>query len=204
MAVQHIPGGAECNMISKAGSLVTLPDLLCGGLEVVFVGINPSLFSAAQGHYFARRTNRFWPCFSGSRLSEAARLALAIERLEPIHDRALMGQGFGFTDVVKRASARASELSPAEFAAGARTLVAKLETHQPRLACFHGLMGYRPFHRALELSADEPQLGLQKSHIARTRLFVVPNPSPANAHFTPADQTRWYDAVAEYLDGIRS
>ena len=53
----------------------TLPNLLRDGLEVVFVGINPSLYSVAQGHYFARRTNRFWPCFSRSALSEAARRA---------------------------------------------------------------------------------------------------------------------------------
>ena len=65
----------------------TLPDLLRDGLEIVFVGINPSVFSAAQGHYFARKINRFWPAFSRSRLSRAARAGLGVERLEPMHDR---------------------------------------------------------------------------------------------------------------------
>ena len=103
----------------------TLPDLLRGGLDVVFVGINPSLYSVAQGHYFARRSNRFWPCFSRSVLSEAARRALGVARLEPQHDRALLDHGFGFTDVAKRASARASELPLSELAAGVADLVAK-------------------------------------------------------------------------------
>lgn len=177
----------------------TLPDLLADGLEVVFIGINPSLFSAAQGHYFARRTNRFWPCFSRSRLSQAARTALAVERLEPAHDRLLVEHGFGFTDLVKLPTARAADLAPAKFAEGVALLVEKLERFQPRVACFHGLTAYRPFQRVLDVAVDDPRLGLQPARIGRTRLYAVPNPSPANAHFTPADQTRWYDLLAAFL-----
>ena len=177
----------------------TLSDLLADELDIIFVGINPSLFSVAQGHYFARRSNRFWPCFSRSRLSQGARQALGVERLEPAHDRALLTYGFGFTDLAKRASARATEVSPTEFAAGVAALVAKLERHRPRIACFHGLTAYRPFQRALAPDAADPTLGLQTLRIGATRLFAVPNPSPANAHFTPADQTRWYDRLANCL-----
>lgn len=177
----------------------TLPDLLRDGLDVVFVGINPSLYSVAAGHYFARKTNRFWPCFSRSVLSGRAREALGIERLEPQHDRSLLDHGFGFTDAVKRPTARAAELTPAEFAAGAELLVAKLETHRPRVACFHGVTGYRSFQARLAPAAETAALGLQHLRIAETRLFVVPNPSPANAHFTPDEQTRWYDALAHSL-----
>jgi TDG/mug DNA glycosylase family protein len=180
----------------------TLPDLLQGGLDVVFVGINPSVYSVAQGHYFARRSNRFWPAFSRSRLSLAARTALRVEILEPVHDRALLDHGFGFTDVAKRPSARAAQLSPAELNEGVTHLKAKLEGFQPRIACFHGLMGYRPFHRKLFGAETDPKLGLQTPHIGPTRLFAVPNPSPANAHFTPADQTRWYDELAACLAGL--
>src|SRR3984957_17636139 len=92
----------------------TLPDLLRTGLDVVFVGINPSVFSAEQGHYFARKINRFWPAFSRSVLSLAARRAWGVERLEPIHDSQLQDHGFGFTDMVKRASLRASDLGGGE------------------------------------------------------------------------------------------
>ena len=176
--------------------LPTLPDLLRHGLAIVFVGINPSLYSAAQGHYFARRTNRFWPAFSRSALSATARRGLGVEQLEPAHDHALLDYGFGFTDVAKRPSARAAQLAPSELEEGVALLAAKLERFQPRIACFHGLMGFRPFHRKFFSGAADPRLGLQPLAIGTTRLFVVPNPSPANAHFTPADQTRWYDALA--------
>lgn len=178
----------------------TLPDLLRDGLDVVFIGINPSLYSVAQGHYFARKTNRFWPCFSRSTLSRAAREALGVERLEPAHDRALLDHGFGFTDVAKRPSARAAELTQSEFVEGTKLLVAKLSRFRPRFGCFHGLTGYRPFQSAIAPTGDAPRLGLQPLRIGDTKLFVLPNPSPANAHFTPADQTGWYDALAHCLD----
>lgn len=178
----------------------TLPDLLGPGLDVVFVGINPSLYSVAQGHYFARRTNRFWPAFSRSILSLPVRRALGVEMLLPEHDRLLPEHGFGFTDAVKRASARATEVTPIEFAAGVETLVAKLEKFTPRLACFHGIMAFRPLHRALTGTKDDPPLGVQKLTIGGTQIFLAPNPSPANAHFTPVDQTYAYDDLARCLD----
>ena len=177
----------------------TLPDLLRDGLDVVFIGINPSLFSAAQGHYFARRSNRFWPCFSRSILSKAARDALAVTRLEPQHDSALPAYGFGFSDVVKRPTARAEEVSPKEFAAGVGALAAKLERHRPRVACFHGMTGYRHVLRQLAPESAAPILGVQPLRIGSTICYVVPNPSGANAHFTPADQTHWYDRLADEL-----
>jgi TDG/mug DNA glycosylase family protein len=178
----------------------TLPDLLRHSLNVVFIGINPSLFSAAQGHYFARRSNRFWPCFSRSILSNAARHALNVPRLEPEHDRALPQHGFGFTDLVKRPTARASDLQPRELQVGVATLVAKLERYHPSIAVFHGMTGYRYVQRELAPSATEFALGPQSLRIGITHLFVVPNPSGANAHFTPTDQTNWYDRLANELN----
>jgi double-stranded uracil-DNA glycosylase len=180
----------------------TLPDLLSDGLDLVFVGINPSLLSAAQGHYFARKTNRFWPGFSRSRLSLHARQALGVERLEPVHDTALPEYGIGFTDVVKRPTANAGGLGREEFAVGALELVAKLERYRPRVACFHGVTGYRPFAAVLGSSELPVTLGEQSLQVGCTRLFVVPNPSPANAHFTPAEQTAWYDRLADYLQTV--
>ena len=178
-----------------------LPDLLRDGLDIVFVGINPSVFSASQGHYFARKINRFWPAFSRSVLSLAARGALGVERLEPAHDRALQDHGFGFTDLAKRASPRASDLAHAELAGGVAALARKLKRHRPRFACLHGMTVARPVQRVLAPDLPEVGLGLQPYVIGATRIFVVPNPSPANAHFTPADQIRWYDAMAAARDG---
>jgi double-stranded uracil-DNA glycosylase len=174
----------------------TLPDLLRPELKIVFVGINPSLFSAQRGHYFARTTNRFWPCFSRSILSLEVRLALGVEILKPEHDRALPDYGFGFTDLVKRPTARADQLDPAEFVAGVGELTAKLARDKPRIACFHGITGFRAVHRALAANASPPQLGEQPWRLGPSRLFVIPNPSPANAHATPAQQTAWYDRLA--------
>jgi TDG/mug DNA glycosylase family protein len=180
--------------------LPTLPDLLREGLDVVFVGINPSVFSVAQGHYFARKINRFWPALSRSRLSLAARQGLGVEQLEPAHDRALQDYGFGFTDLVKRASPRATDLARGEPEEGVAVLVRKIKRDEPRFACLHGVTVGRPVQRVLAPQLPEGGLGLQPYTIGATQVFVVPNPSPANAHFTPADQTRWYDALAAALD----
>jgi double-stranded uracil-DNA glycosylase len=177
----------------------TLPDLLRDGLDVVFVGINPSVYSAQRGHYFARPSNRFWPCFSRATISRRAREALSVEQLRPEHDRALLDHGIGFTDLVKRATPKAGDITSAEFRAGVGHLVEKLERYRPRIACFHGITGYR--HVARELRAEGPEvvLGLQDLRIGPTRVFVAPNPSGANAHFTRSDQIRWYDALAASL-----
>ena len=179
----------------------TLPDLLARGIALAFVGITPSTYSVECGHYFARRANRFWPAFSQSRLSAPVRAALGVEQLGPEHDRALLRFGIGFTDVVKRPSNNASALTAAEFQEWVPRLAARLAHYQVRVACFHGLTGYRPFARmGLGLRDAEPALGAQPVQLGETRLYVVPNPSPANAHFTPADQAAWYDRLTDFLE----
>ena len=179
----------------------TLPDHLRPGLTVVFIGINPGLYSAQRGHYFARRNSRFWPAFSASLLSEPVRRKLGVHLLQPEHDCKLPDFGFGLTDLVKRVSANASQLLPIDFDQGVPLLVRKLQHYSPQVACFHGITGYRQFcSRALNgASTQRPLLGPQPERIGSTRLFVIPNPSPANAHFTLADQTAWYDRVATFI-----
>lgn len=181
----------------------TLPDLLVKGLNVVFVGINPSRFSASRGHYFARPGNRFWPCFSRSILSASVRRALGVAALLPEHDAALPAHGFGFTDVVKRPTPRASDVHPSEFTVGVAELVRKLEHYRPRIACFHGVTGYRHVHHAFDPTSIRHALGPQSLRIGRTMLYLVPSPSAANAHFAPADQTQWYDKLAQEVANSR-
>lgn len=183
--------------VSGVDPTPTLPDLLRDGLDVVFVGINPSIYSARKGHYFARPTNRFWPCLSRSVLSRNARAALLVEKLGPEYDVALPAYGIGFTDIVKRATARAADVGSSEFAAGVEVLLAKLERFRPRVACFHGVTGYRHVRRLLTGTVVDIKLGLQELRLGSTRMYLVPNPSGANAHFTPAEQTLWYDRLAE-------
>jgi TDG/mug DNA glycosylase family protein len=173
--------------------------LIATGLDVVFVGINPSIYSAERGHYFARAGNRFWPCLSQSRLSAKVRRGLAVDVLGPLDDVGMLGYGIGFTDVVKRPTAKASDLATTELAAGVGHLLEKFERYRPRVACFHGITGYRHVHRALTNTIADPELGLQETRLGPTRLFLVPNPSGANAHFTRADQIHWYDALADHL-----
>jgi double-stranded uracil-DNA glycosylase len=177
----------------------TLPDHLLRGLELVFIGINPGSYSVERGHYFARKTSRFWPALSVSKLSEPIRRALNVDRLGPEHDSILPRFGIGLTDVIKRPSANASELTPAEFEEWVPHLVEKLLQYKPRVACFHGLTAFRPFLRIALHGERKPTLGAQPETIGAAQLFVVPNPSPANAHFTPRDQAEWYDKVADFI-----
>lgn len=176
-----------------------LPDYLCAGLQIAFIGINPSIYSVQQGHYFARRTNRFWTALSRSRLSESIRAALGRDELGPEDDALLLKFGIGFTDVVKRPSHNVSELQRADFEGGVPLLLEKLRRFAPGVAVFHGMMGYRPFVRyGLGLREVPRELGLQPLALAGTRVFVVPSPSPANAHFTLDDQVDWYDRLAQF------
>jgi len=184
-------------------SFRTLPDYLQRNLDLVFIGINPGLYSVERGHYFARSTSRFWSAFSKSKLSEHVREGLGVDSLLPIHDEVLPRFGIGLTDVVKRQSANAADLAAADFVKWAPLLLEKLRHYRPRVACFHGLTAYRPF-AAIALDPDHrPVLGPQLHKIGRTHIYVVPNPSPANAHFTPSDQAAWYYQLADFLSTVK-
>ncbi|HLJ60421.1 MAG TPA: mismatch-specific DNA-glycosylase [bacterium] len=184
-------------------SFRTLPDYLRAHLRLVFVGINPGLYSVERGHYFARTTSRFWPAFSHSTLSAPVRAELGRTMLGPEDDRRLLRFGIGFTDVVKVPSRNAAALRPADFRTWAPRLLHRLESCRPRTACFHGVTAYRAFARyALGEARSDWPLGAQSLTVGDTRVFVVPNPSPANAHFRIEDQIRWYDRLTEFLEGL--
>ena len=190
--------------IGEGYTFRTLPDYLRPGLDLAFVGINPGLYSVQRGHYFARSTSRFWPAFSLSKLSERVRLALATDNLRAEHDAELLRFGIGFTDVVKRPSANAADLNASDFEKWVPRLLEKLHRYAPRVACFHGLTAYRPFLKLALRSAEQtPLIGQQTEFVGATRFYVVPNPSPANAHFTLADQIGWYDRLADFLAAMR-
>src|SRR5262249_28944420 len=95
----------------------TIPDVVEHGLSVLFVGINPSLYSAAVGHHFARPGNRFWPVLHAAGFTNSL--------LSPFHDRKLLEIGCGLTNVVDRATGAAAELTADELVKGARRLVRK-------------------------------------------------------------------------------
>ena len=153
----------------------TLPDYLAPGLDIVSIGINPSLYSVERGFNFARPGNRFWPALNASGLipEPLAPSAAAVKRLFRVHR-------IGFTDLVKRATARADELTAADYARGARLLERKLRRHRPEIAWFQGTSAYRVFLEHLDRPRARISPGVQPERIGGTRVFVTPNPSGAN------------------------
>ena len=164
----------------------TLPDYLRPGLDIALIGLNPSTRSIQAGHYFANPRNRFWPALSAS--------GLVGRDVGPSDDASLMDVGIGFTDVVKRPTPQASGLNAADFRRDAPLLREKLLEYQPAIACFHGLTAYRAYLRYAEdvkNSGDIP-LGVQTRTIGDSAVFVLPNPSPANARYSLQDLASWY------------
>ena len=174
----------------------TLPDYLAPGLGIVFVGINPGTYSAEVGHYFARTTNRFWPAVNRS--------GLLNEPLDPSTDHRALEQGIGFTDVVKRPSNSASKLRAADYRRWAPVLKEKLERFQPMIVCFHGVIAYRNYLRYAEDVVYNPKLGLQPRNIGASSVFVVPNPSPANATYSLVTLVGWYRRLGKLRDKLKS
>ena len=169
--------------------LEKLPDYLVHGLDIVFVGLNPSVISVAEGHYFANPRNRFWSAFNRS--------GLVNRNLTPQDDSSLLGDGIGLTDVVKRPTSQGSGLKTADYRKWAPVLKSKLLEFEPKIACFHGLMAYKAYLLHGEGAREKPGLGLQTRTIGSSKVFVAPNPSPANAQYSLDDLTGWYVKLKE-------
>jgi TDG/mug DNA glycosylase family protein len=175
----------------------TLPDYLRPGLDVVFVGINPGAYSAQIGKYFATPRNRFWPAFNQSGLVPAGR------NLCPGDESWLNDVGIGFTDLVKRPSSSASDLRAADFREWAPVTRQNLIDAAPLVICFNGLTGYRWYKRYAEQQKVKPELGEQSEGIGTSRVFVAPNPSPANAAFSLEVIAGWYQRLAALRDSLK-
>lgn len=167
----------------------TLPDLLAPGVELLFVGINPSVYSARAGHYYARPGNIFWRC-----LHEAG---LTPVRLRPEEDRRVLEWGIGITDCVKRPTVSAAEVAPGEFRAGVDALCDKIAGCRPLVVCFNGLVGYR--------SAFDPRAGLgrQPGRLEGAIVFVVPSTSGANAAYSRGERVEWFIRLRELRDELK-
>lgn len=148
-----------------------IPDVVASGLSVLFCGINPGLMSAATGHHFARPGNRFWPVLHLSGFTP--------RRLKPSEQNELLTYGLGITNVVARASARADELSAEEYREGGRILTAKVERLRPRYLAVVGVTAYRT-----AFDDRKARIGPQARTIGGSRVWVLPNPSGLNAHWT--------------------
>jgi TDG/mug DNA glycosylase family protein len=148
----------------------TIPDVLAPGLAVMFCGINPSLYSAATGHHFARPGNRFWPALHLSGFTPRL--------LRPDEQHLLPEFGLGLTNLVARATARADELTAEELAAGGKRLVAVVDEYRPHTVAIVGITAYR-----VAFGVPQAVIGPQDERIGDAKLWVLPNPSGLNAHF---------------------
>ena len=167
----------------------TVPDLIRPGLRVLFSGINPSLYSAAVGHHFARPGNRFWPALHDSGFTP--------RRLRPEEGAELLAAGCGITNVVDRATARADELAAEEFVEGGRRLAAKVGRFRPAIVAILGITAYRA---AFGLKDARP--GLQPGGIGGAEVWVLPNPSGLNAHYQAGDLARVFGELRAAADGL--
>jgi TDG/mug DNA glycosylase family protein len=177
----------------------TLPDLLAPGLDIVSIGINPSLYSVERGFYFARPGNRFWPALNASGLVVPP-LAPSREAVELLFHR----YRIGFTDLVKRATARAAELADADYRQGTRVLQKKLARYAPAIVWFHGLGAYRLFLTHVGTPRAKVAVGLQPERVGLTRIFVTPNPSGANPSANPKQLVPLYRELAALRDRLNS
>ncbi|MFI1167318.1 G/U mismatch-specific DNA glycosylase [Streptomyces sp. NPDC020801] len=148
-----------------------VPDVVADGLRVLFCGINPGLMTAATGHHFARPGNRFWPVLHRSGFTPRL--------LKPSEQGELLSYGLGITNVVARPSARADELTVQEYREGGRLLAQKVARLRPRWLAVVGVTAYRT-----AFDDRRAQVGPQEREIGDTRVWVLPNPSGLNAHWT--------------------
>ena len=157
----------------------TVPDIIAPDLHVLFCGINPSLYSAAVGHHFARPGNRFWRTLYAAGFTERL--------LAPFEDGDLLQFGYGLTNIVDRATARADELNAEELVTGQLQLLAKVQHYRPQFLAVLGISAYRTaFNRSKAV------MGQQNESLCSAIIYVLPNPSGLNAHYQLEDLKRVY------------
>lgn len=171
----------------------TLPDYLRPKLKIISVGLNPSIPSALAGFPFANPRNRFWRALNLSGLVAAP--------LEPGQDAMqilLKRDSIGFTDLVKRPTAMGKDLSADDYRRDAPLLKEKLLRYRPAWIWFHGMLAYRHYLRYAEgMTPDVLSWGEQSEiRVGAGRIFVSPNPSPANAAYSLNSLVDYYDALA--------
>jgi len=162
----HKPTRAELQAAYGKG----VADVIAPGLKVLFCGINPGLYTAAISHHFGRPGNRFWPALHAGGFTPRL--------LSPYEERQLLDWGWGITNLVNKATARANELTQADLLEGARLLAEKVASYQPRCLAVLGISAYRS-----AFAQPKARLGRQPVAIHGAALWVLPNPSGLNAHY---------------------
>jgi TDG/mug DNA glycosylase family protein len=169
-----------------------LTDRIEPGVRVLLVGINPGVRSAETGHHFAGPSNRFW------KLLYAA--GVVPEPITHEGDVRLPEWGLGVTNLIARPSPGIDDLRPHEYLEGWMILERKIERFRPQIVAFVGVTMYRALWRVIG-HADPPAIvpGFQKATVHGARLFVLPNPSGRNAHFSYGDMLEAFRALARAM-----
>ena len=150
---------------------MSVPDLIGDDLRVLFVGINPSTCSGARGLHFASPGNRFWPTLHRAGFTE--------RQLRPDERQVLLSLGLGISNLVNRATAQASEVTDEELRTGALRLRTLLRDRQPRAVAILGKGAYQT-----GFGITGAVMGPQDEALEGVPLWILPNPSGLNAHYT--------------------
>jgi TDG/mug DNA glycosylase family protein len=159
-----------------------VPDVIAPRLKVLFVGINPGLYSGAVGHHFARPGNRFWPVLH--------KTGFTAKQLSPFEERELLKHGYGITNIVNRSTATAAELDPQELKTGGKRLKAKIRRNRPRVVAILGIEAFR-----IAFGKPTAGFGPQEERIGRSQVWVLPNPSGLNASYQLPALSRMFRKV---------
>jgi TDG/mug DNA glycosylase family protein len=168
-----------------------IDDCIRPPVRVLFVGINPGIRSSQTGHHFAGASNRFWKLLCESRLVP-----------EPIgyqDDRRLPEWGFGITNLIPRPTPGIDTLRPAEYAAGELALRRKIRRVKPEVVVFVGVTLFRVVFKKRPGEVITP--GLQPEPLEGVPVFVLPNPSGRNAHFSYEKMLAAFKALRSWLQG---
>lgn len=166
-----------------------VPDLLGPDVRLLFVGINPGLWTAATQTHFAHPANRFYPALLLAGIISDP-VSPSAGMTEEDRDR-LRARGIGITNLVRRATARASELGPEELRAGGVELAATVRRTRPRVVAVAGITAYRT-----AFGLPRAVAGRQPEPLEGAEVWVVPNPSGLNAHETTATLAEAYAEAA--------
>jgi len=169
----------------------TVPDLMAPYLEVLFCGINPGLYSAATGHHFARPGNRFWPALYQASFTDRL--------LKPWEEKLLLEYKIGITNLVRRATASAAELSSEELRAGGRRLRQKVRRYRPRCLAVVGIGAYR-----LAFGRPHAGPGLQPDRLETAAVWVLPNTSGLNANHQLPELARAFGELRAFIRAGRT
>jgi TDG/mug DNA glycosylase family protein len=183
MSIRRRPTRAE--IAAAVGK--TLPDVIAPNLKLLFCGINPGLYTAAIGHHFGRPGNRFWPALYASGFTD--------RQLSPYEEHELLSLGYGMTNIVNRATARADDLTEDELLEGARILGKKVARYRPKFIAFLGITAYRTAFKR-----PQAKLGLQTETLAEAKIWLLPSPSGLNAHHTLTVLARLFAALKQAVE----